>query len=581
MNPSKSFRLAITLGLIVSLLGVLSFNSPSSIVTAQGQVQVTAANPPSAEQGTLNLNVKVTGKGFKNSAQAKWFVTGTTNPGGVTVNSTTFVSSSELIANITVSDTAVISNFDIQVLNSDGRGGKGTELFAVTPKGQASCPLMQPPPSADTKCYAALPGCLDSTFGGIGFVSTDVGLSTRAVTVQPDGKIVTAGYGRLPNTNTSTDFVVVRYNSDGSMDTSFGDLDPLNPPLRRGYVVTYITDNGDSPNDLLLQPDGKIVVVGSAGTGEMVTVRYNIDGTLDGAFGGGGKVLVSFGGRQAAVGRGVVQQADGKLILAGNGSVQSSRQFALARLNSDGSLDSSFGTGGKLMVNPSGAKGGDNTAMGVALQRVPAITGEERIVLSGQSRTSGQANNEWTLMRFKPNGATDTTFGTSGIVKTSFFGFGDSAMSVATDSSNRIVATGYTYTGDGSQCGAYIQDAAVVRYTENGALDGSFGGGKHTLDVYGGRDEPYQLALQTDGKIVIVGFSMSSDTTVHHILVARFNVDGSLDTSFGPSGNGVVTTAANNDQTHGYSMALQPWDGKIVVVGNVTGGMMVVDRYWP
>src|SRR5512144_981599 len=90
---------------------------------AQGQVQVTAADPPSAEQGTLNLNVKVTGKGFKNGAKAKWFVTGTTDPGGVSVNSTTFVSSSELTANITVSDTATIANFDIQVLNSDGRGG--------------------------------------------------------------------------------------------------------------------------------------------------------------------------------------------------------------------------------------------------------------------------------------------------------------------------------------------------------------------------------------------------------------------------------------------------------------------------
>jgi len=115
---------------------------------AQGQVQVNAADPPATEQGTINLNVKVTGKGFKNGAQAKWFVTGTTNPGGVTVNSTTFVSSTELTANITVADTATIANFDIQVLNSDGRGGKGTELFAVTAKGNSAnnCTL-QPLPS--------------------------------------------------------------------------------------------------------------------------------------------------------------------------------------------------------------------------------------------------------------------------------------------------------------------------------------------------------------------------------------------------------------------------------------------------
>ena len=125
---------------------ILSRFLPTS--NAQGPVQVNAADPPAAEQGTINLNVKVTGKGFKNGAVAKWFVTGTTNPGGVTVNSTSFVSSSELTANITVSDTATIANFDIQVLNSDGRGGKGTELFTVTAKGNgATACTVQPLPS--------------------------------------------------------------------------------------------------------------------------------------------------------------------------------------------------------------------------------------------------------------------------------------------------------------------------------------------------------------------------------------------------------------------------------------------------
>ena len=125
--------------LILLSLGFLSLNVTGALSSAQAQqVQVSAAAPASTAQGTINLNVKVTGKGFKNGANAKWFVTGTTDPGGVTVNSTTFVNSGELTANITVADTASIANFDIQVLNSDGRGGKGTELFAVTPKGQAA-----------------------------------------------------------------------------------------------------------------------------------------------------------------------------------------------------------------------------------------------------------------------------------------------------------------------------------------------------------------------------------------------------------------------------------------------------------
>jgi len=118
--------------LIILCLGFVLLNVCGVLSGAQAQqIQVAAADPPMAAQGTINLNVKVTGKGFKNGAKAKWFVSGTTDPGGVTVNSTTFVNSTEVDANITVSDTAVITNFDIQVLNSDGRGGKGTELFAV------------------------------------------------------------------------------------------------------------------------------------------------------------------------------------------------------------------------------------------------------------------------------------------------------------------------------------------------------------------------------------------------------------------------------------------------------------------
>jgi hypothetical protein len=139
MNPRPNrANLIVAISLFVCLGFLLSnFNGPVSRAQG-GQIQVAAADPPLAAQGTLNLNVKVTGKGFKNGAKAKWLVTGTTDPGGVTVNSTTFVNSTELTANITVADTAAIANFDIAVTNADGRGGKGTELFTVIGK-QASC----------------------------------------------------------------------------------------------------------------------------------------------------------------------------------------------------------------------------------------------------------------------------------------------------------------------------------------------------------------------------------------------------------------------------------------------------------
>ncbi len=112
-------------------LGLLGALSP---LLAQG-IQVTSANPPAAPQGTANLNVTITGSGFKKGAKSAFYLTGTTNTDGVLVNSTAFISSTQLTANITISSTATIANFDILVANTDGRTGKGTQLFAVTQQG--------------------------------------------------------------------------------------------------------------------------------------------------------------------------------------------------------------------------------------------------------------------------------------------------------------------------------------------------------------------------------------------------------------------------------------------------------------
>jgi uncharacterized delta-60 repeat protein len=583
MKPAKSFRPAITLALIASLLGVLCVNSANRVATAQAQVSVTAADPPSGPQGTINLNVKVTGKGFKNGAKAKWLVTGTTDPGGVTVNSTTFVSSTELNSNITIADTAVISNFDIAVTNPDGRGGKGTELFAVTAKGggQSACPAMQPAPTSDTKCYAMSPGCLDSTFGSVGYVHIDpdpyVGSANGGygVTVQSDGKIVIIGQVR--RSYTDIDYVLVRYNVDGTLDTSFGDPDPINPPFRLGYTITQLTTGFDYVYSTVVQPDGKIVV--SGWTNESVVVRYNADGTLDNSFGNGGIAHLGAG----APARDVTVQSDGKVVVAG--SAGSTNLFSIVRLNPSGSLDSTFGSNGQVTVNPSGSKRGFGNGWGVAIQRVPAITGEERIVVVGRSLLSSSSNADWTMMRFRSNGATDTSFGSSGIVKTYFSGFGDQARKVQIDSSNRIVVSGFTNSYSDS-CGSYVTDAALVRYNQDGTLDGSFGGGKQVVDIYGGNDGFAQFILQTDGKIVIPETAHSADGTVHHFALVRFNLDGSRDSSFGLLGNGVVTTDLYGAANWAYAVAVDPTNGKIVVTGAVyfpSGGPadIAVARYLP
>jgi uncharacterized delta-60 repeat protein len=566
----------------------LFLNLGGAVSTAQAQqIQVTAADPSAAAQGTVNLNVKVTGKGFKNGAKTKFFVTGTTDTGGVTVNSTTFVNSTELTANITVADAAVIANFDIQATNPDGRGGKGTELFAVTPKGGGpnACPTPAPPPTGVANCYGISAGCLDTTFGVNGLVITSPGTSqgseSRAVLVQTDGKIVVAGDTPDIVNGTGNDFVVVRYNVDGTLDTTFGDPDPANPPSRLGYVRTSFSSTaGEYVFAAALQSDGKIIVSGSASvpSGQssktvMAVARYSASGSLDLAFGSAGKMTVDMSG---AFARAVAIQADGKIVLVGD------LNFSVARLNPNGSLDASFGTGGTLTVNPSTSKQGSGKAFGVVIQRIPSMTGEERIVVGGWAVAGSSATADFALMRFKPNGAIDGTFGSSGRVLTDFFGFGDYLKSLALDANNRIVAVGETST---NACGLYAHDFGIARYNENGSLDSGFNGnGRQTADIYGGWDIAQGIVIQPDGKIVISGNAHSSDNSLDDFALLRLNSNGTRDSSFGLVGNGIATTDFFGSEDWSYAVTRQPSDGKIVASGvaYVNGlSNIAVARYWP
>ena len=141
-----------TAGLLISLclFCLVIPTVTGSLPQLAAQIQVNSADPPAAEQGAVNLNVTVGGKGFKKGAAASFVLTGTDNPDGITVNSTTFVGSTTLVANITVADTATIAKFDVKVRNSDGRIGKGTELFAVLAKGSTSSAIPVSNTIADT-----------------------------------------------------------------------------------------------------------------------------------------------------------------------------------------------------------------------------------------------------------------------------------------------------------------------------------------------------------------------------------------------------------------------------------------------
>ena len=577
MKPKTTTRT----DLVCLVLGFVAFLCVNTQTAQAQQIQVNAADPAAAAQATVNLDVRVDGKGFKNGANAKFLVTGTADPGGVQVNSTTFVSSTELRVNIDVAETATIAGFDIQVSNSDGRGGKGTELFRVVEKGTnsgvGSCPALAPPPTSDTTCYDAISGCLDVTFGIDGLVITDPSAGQfgsnhpTGVLIQADGKIVATGMTSSNNSgglNTDSDFVVLRYHTEGSLDATFGDPDPLNPPLRLGYVRTAFTSTHDLAWTSLLQPDGKIVVAGTANR-VWAIARYSTDGTLDPTFGNGGKQTLNVTDSHV---RDMVIQSDGKLVLVGGPN------FTVMRLNPNGSPDASFGSGGKVTAIPSIAKRGFGLAFAVAIQRIPAVTGQERIVVGG----SADSPNVFALMRFGPNGTLDSTFGSSGRAHTSFFGFGDHIKVLAIDQANRIVAAGKTYTAN-SNCGVYYLDFAVARFTQNGTLDSSFSGdGRVSTDWDNGFNAVDGLLLQMDGKIVITGSNSYSDTNAESFAIVRYNDDGTPDSSFGISGVGVVTTHTSPGDWS-CAIAQQPWDGKIVVAGisSFSHRNMALARYWP
>jgi uncharacterized delta-60 repeat protein len=237
-------------------------------------------------------------------------------------------------------------------------------------------------------------GSLDASFDGDGKLTTVVGgaATANAVAVQADGKIVIAGSFVFGNV-----FVVARFNGDGSLDTTFG---------TNGEVFTGFGGFGNRATSLVIQADGKILVAGAGGAGnDFILARYNSDGTLDGGFGSGGSIATDFGGFDGA--NAVALQSDGKIVAAGIGT----ERFALARYSADGSLDQSFGVGGKTTVQFFGEN--IESANALAIQRNGKIVAAGRAFSDfDPSYAIARFNTDGTLdASFGSGGKVTTDFG--------------------------------------------------------------------------------------------------------------------------------------------------------------------------
>src|SRR6266571_162320 len=341
----------------------------------------------------------------------------------------------------------------------------------------------------------------------------------------------------------------------GALDPSFGS---------GGIVVTDFNGSiDDAAFAVAVQPDGKILAAGyvfsSASNYDFALVRYLADGSLDPSFGAGGKVATDFagtGGSEQAFA--LALQPDGKIVAAGWTSSAGVSGFALARYNADGSLDTGFGAAGKVTTRFSG---GFDRATAVLLQADGKIVATGTV--SNPFFTTGE---DFALVRYNADGSLDATFGIDGRVVTDFsagggiFANNDGASSAALQSDGKIVVAG------ASTHELTFQDFAMARYNPDGSLDASFGnGGKAELSFFNNADVDFitGVALQPDGKIVVAG---TTATATRDFGLARYNADGRLDLTFGV--NGKVVTDVGNAHNNAFAVALQP-DGRIVIAGQV------------
>lgn len=387
----------------------------------------------------------------------------------------------------------------------------------------------------------ATPGDLDSTFGTEGKVTTSLDTFYGSVlAVQSDGKIIAAGHAAF-------DFALVRYNPNGNLDTTFGN---------NGQVVTNISVS-DTFFAVGIQSDGKIIAAGEAeinGARDFALVRYNPDGSLDTSFGNEGKITTDFFGLHDFA-YDLVIQADGKIVVAGAAYInENTRRFALARYNTNGSLDTTFGNGGKV-----------TTFIGGFSDIVNAVTiqPDNKIVAVGSSVSAG-TNHDFGIVRYNPDGSLDTTFDTDGKVKMDFF---NNSPDVAGDvliqpGDDKIVVLGNTATEN-------MNKLALARYNPDGSLDASFDvDGIITIDFGNTSNYSTELVMQPDGKLVIAGsVFIDGGNGESRFALARHNPDGSLDPGFGNGGKITTSFMTTPARTILEALILQP-DGKLVAGGN-------------
>ncbi|HZH33855.1 MAG TPA: FG-GAP-like repeat-containing protein, partial [Pyrinomonadaceae bacterium] len=414
----------------------------------------------------------------------------------------------------------------------------------------------------------ALPGNFDYNFGGRGKQFFDFENRTDRIyemAVQENNRIVVVG-ATLNSTNTS-DFALMRLLPNGTEDDSFGTA---------GRVFTGNAATSEVAYAVAIQADGKIVVGGTRFSQTMpdsvfLLARYNENGTLDTTFGNGGTVETNVAvGFSEVINEIALQTINGeqKIVVTGTIGASDGSDFAVARYNANGSLDTLFDTDGIATVS----WGNADTAESVTILQV---NGEDKIVVAGRRRLDNGANgynDDFALARLNSNGSLDTTFDTDGKVNTNISAI-DIARSVAIQTignEKKILAAGLAN-----------GNFALVRYNLNGALDNTFGISGRTISAISPwEDQIHDMALLPDGRILVGGFTRGANNTFESFALARYNTDGTPDKTFGNCGtiitNRISNVATSKELIYGVAVTRT---GKTIAAGHVTNGGMRSDDF--
>jgi len=380
----------------------------------------------------------------------------------------------------------------------------------------------------------------DASFGLNGIVISDFNNTNDqavALGIQSNQKIILAGTTII---NDNTNFLMIRYNTDGTIDTSFG----INS---NGRVVTDINNKQNILYNILILNDDKIILCGKTLT-DITLVKYNENGIIDTTFGTNGMVITNILSSEIQA-YSINIQNDNKIIVGGTifTNNYSRTYFFIIRYNTNGTIDTSFANGNGY--NTFLFSGTVNKAYDLSIQN------DNKILMCGITLFNSQY--DLALLRINSNGIIDTTFGINGKITTNISIF-ESLFSLTLQSDGKIIVAGETLNDN------YDTDICVIRYLSNGIIDTTFGNNGIVITNLNNtnNDTSKTVVIQQLDKIIVAGYTYNE--IYYSIALVRYNTNGTLDKNFGL--NGIFITNIDTNDTYSYALKIQS-DDKILIGG--------------